>query len=301
MNLDYWQEFVVLSRYMNVSEAARHLHLSQPTLSNHLASLEREMGSPLLARGKTLHLTPAGRMFLRKAPAVLAAYEDALSAVADAPEEDLVLKIACSAAGNSSEVSYRQIINGFLSTNPLVLIESVDALESTAFDVLQDASIDCAIVYVTPIESDKARGIVYEKMPSLVPNRLGLWMDKDNPLANRESLKWEDCNGLVFPMYIGVPLWCRSCQQILENHHVNFQTRIVSEPPLNAAFAYWENEVTLLDEYIRLQSYFVSVPNMVFVPFDEPDAFSETYVAYREGKTSEALDIFLKYLRQQKS
>lgn len=61
MNISYLEEFLTFSRYMNVSEAARQLHVAQPTLSNHIAALEKEFGCDLVARGKTMRLTPAGR------------------------------------------------------------------------------------------------------------------------------------------------------------------------------------------------------------------------------------------------
>lgn len=44
MDLSYLREFITFSEYMNVSEAARRIHMAQPTLSHHIASVEKEVG-----------------------------------------------------------------------------------------------------------------------------------------------------------------------------------------------------------------------------------------------------------------
>ena len=48
MDLSYLREFITFSEYMNVSEAARRIHMAQPTLSHHIASVEKEVGVPQL-------------------------------------------------------------------------------------------------------------------------------------------------------------------------------------------------------------------------------------------------------------
>lgn len=44
MQLEYLNEFVVFSRYLNFSKAAAYLNLAQPTLSTHISSMEKELG-----------------------------------------------------------------------------------------------------------------------------------------------------------------------------------------------------------------------------------------------------------------
>ena len=45
MEMGYLREFIVFSSHMNVSKAARALHVSQPTLSHHIQALEKYFGS----------------------------------------------------------------------------------------------------------------------------------------------------------------------------------------------------------------------------------------------------------------
>ncbi|MEV0374452.1 LysR family transcriptional regulator [Streptomyces sp. NPDC050636] len=65
----------------SITDAAAHLRVSQPTLSQQLKSLERTVGTPLLERTpRGAHLTPAGRAFLPGARQALSGTERATGA-----------------------------------------------------------------------------------------------------------------------------------------------------------------------------------------------------------------------------
>lgn len=72
------------------SAAAAQLYLSQPSLSQQMRALERELGVELLERGRHgLSLTPAGRVLLPHARRVLDAAQDAVDAVRQVSENRL--------------------------------------------------------------------------------------------------------------------------------------------------------------------------------------------------------------------
>jgi DNA-binding transcriptional LysR family regulator len=57
--------FVYAAESLSFSEAARQLHLTQPTVSHHIKTLEKTLGVDLFTRsGNTLKLTEAGRLLL---------------------------------------------------------------------------------------------------------------------------------------------------------------------------------------------------------------------------------------------
>ncbi len=59
------QTFILAAEQMSFSEAAKLLHLTQPTVSHHIKVLEKDLGAELFDRsGNTLKLTEAGRMLL---------------------------------------------------------------------------------------------------------------------------------------------------------------------------------------------------------------------------------------------
>lgn len=64
MRMQHMRYFVEVSRTRNISLAARNLHLSQPSLSFAIRTLEHELGIPLLTRhSKYISLTDAGEKF----------------------------------------------------------------------------------------------------------------------------------------------------------------------------------------------------------------------------------------------
>lgn len=63
-SMDY---FVMLARERSFTRAAEKLHITQQTLSAHIAALERELDCQLLVRKVPLELTYGGKVFLRYA------------------------------------------------------------------------------------------------------------------------------------------------------------------------------------------------------------------------------------------
>lgn len=67
MNFDSLEYFSVLARERSFTRAAELLHITQQSLSSHIANLERELKCPLVVRRIPLELTFAGQTFLRYA------------------------------------------------------------------------------------------------------------------------------------------------------------------------------------------------------------------------------------------
>ncbi len=59
------ETFIFAAEHLSFSEAARHLHVTQPTVSHHIKALETNLGVTLFDRSSgKLHLTEAGRLLL---------------------------------------------------------------------------------------------------------------------------------------------------------------------------------------------------------------------------------------------
>src|SRR5579864_3131494 len=81
MELRHLKYFVAVAEEQNVTRAAARLHVSQPPLSRQMRDLEDELGVSLFEHGpKTIRLTPAGRVFLDEARAVLLRADQAIHA-----------------------------------------------------------------------------------------------------------------------------------------------------------------------------------------------------------------------------
>ncbi|MGQ4511716.1 LysR family transcriptional regulator [Streptomyces sp. DW26H14] len=83
MELREMRTFIAVVEAAGLSAAARRLHVSQPAVSQTVAALERELGVPLLVRGRNgVRATDAGMTLLAEARAVLARHDQAVAAVA---------------------------------------------------------------------------------------------------------------------------------------------------------------------------------------------------------------------------
>jgi DNA-binding transcriptional LysR family regulator len=73
--------FVTVVDSGSLSEAARRLHLSQPSVSQSIRDLERSLGTTLFVRGRRMSLTPTGRALVGPARRTLRAFDNARAAV----------------------------------------------------------------------------------------------------------------------------------------------------------------------------------------------------------------------------
>lgn len=79
MEIRSLQQFLMLAKTLNFTQAAEKCFVTQPTLSRNIANLEKELGVPLFRRSrKTVQLTSEGQNLLRHARRIVAEYEQML-------------------------------------------------------------------------------------------------------------------------------------------------------------------------------------------------------------------------------
>ena len=86
MTLRQLEVFLAVAREKSFSLAAKKVHSSQPTLSEHIGELERELGKHLFfrrGRRREVAVTEAGRVFAQFAERAISAVEGARQALAD--------------------------------------------------------------------------------------------------------------------------------------------------------------------------------------------------------------------------
>lgn len=67
MNIETLQYFQYISKYKNITRAAKHFYISQSTLSRHIIALEAELDVKLFIRNnKQIELTEAGKVFSKE-------------------------------------------------------------------------------------------------------------------------------------------------------------------------------------------------------------------------------------------
>ena len=79
---DRFREAVVLAKSLNFNVASALLHISQPTLTRHIANLERELGFKLFTRFP-MALTPEGQYFIAATEKLIADYDKVIAQCRD--------------------------------------------------------------------------------------------------------------------------------------------------------------------------------------------------------------------------
>src|SRR5918997_6056228 len=83
LSLVHLKVLAAVAQHGSVTEAARELHYSQPSVSHHLARLEDATGVKLVQRiGRGIRLTPEGRLLANRAAEILGRVDAATNELA---------------------------------------------------------------------------------------------------------------------------------------------------------------------------------------------------------------------------
>lgn len=297
MELEYFNEFIVFAKYMNISKASRKLLISQSTLSHHIAALEKELAVPLVNREQPMTLTPAGRTLVRQTAEWLKTYDSIVDSVRNAAQQTLELCVSLDDTRTGAHHSLYASLFKFAKLHPEVYVRYVSCTDSTALAALRDARVDCVGVIMCPIPSDLEAGVIYHRVPALYPNHLYVWLDKTHRLAKKKELRWKDLNGLTLPVPSNFNrLWGSTMPQILLNHGVSVNIELHALEPHSFLNSIGSDEVQIYDEGWKDYVAISVDDNRMLKRIDEEDAVSESYIAYLPDRVSPALQLFIEYI-----
>ena len=97
MNLFQLECFLAVASHLNFARAAEQLHVTQPTVSHQIRSLEKELGVSLFTRStRSVALTGEGRIFLLDAKGIVAQSHTAIQRFAQSDQAAIVpLALGC--------------------------------------------------------------------------------------------------------------------------------------------------------------------------------------------------------------
>ena len=185
MDLRQIEYVAALYRERHFQRAAERVHISQPTLSQRVKALEKELGAPLFERSsRWVRPTPAGELFI---PQALAALESLESSVEEARRGAGQPLGRLSVAAIPTLAPY--ILPGALkilrARAPRLRLEVHELTTSLLLERLKDGRVDVGILAL-PIEERGlvARGVGREPFFLAVP--------AGHPLASRKAVRPDD-------------------------------------------------------------------------------------------------------------
>ena len=145
MELRHLRYFVTIAEEKSFTRAAERLWVAQPGLSTQIRRLEEELGVKLFDRHtRGVDLTDAGRVFLERARAALAAADDARATGSDL-ESGLVGTIRLGLATGVRSQLVPSLLERFAADRPDVEITVIESHGGTLLRGLRDGRLDALI------------------------------------------------------------------------------------------------------------------------------------------------------------
>ena len=215
MELREFRVFLAVAGEGSVSAAARRLRVSQPAVSQTIAALENQIGTDLLVRSSTgVQLTEAGTVLAAEARAVLARYDQALTAVGRfAAVGDAVLRI-----GVPLELPPDLLpdpLKALAAEHPRTRVEVRHLSSAAQLDALRDGDLELGLLRHRPPDRELDAMVVVEE-------RLGVLLAATGEPPPAAGVRLETLAGLD---WIGFPradnpVWFDEISAVLRSHGV---------------------------------------------------------------------------------
>ena len=173
MTIRQLEVFLAIAHAQSFSRAAERIHLSQPTLSEHMKELEEELGVPLFVRhSRSVSLTESGRVFedyATRVVATLAAGRQAIAELDGLKRGSLV--VGASTTPGTYVLPAR--IAKFRDEYPGITVALRIANSRAVEELVRDGEVDLAVIgghVLGPSERCVAAGILDELQLIVPPN-----------------------------------------------------------------------------------------------------------------------------------
>lgn len=188
LNLTQLKVLEAVARHGSVTEAAKELHYSQPSVSHHLGRLETATGAKLLQRvGRGIRLTPEGELLAQRATEILGRV--------NAASVELAAHVGLR-AGRVRLAGFQTVLSTLVPkaatelsrTHPGIELNLVDAHPAEGLKMLRAGHVDIALIFRhadTPLEEEGVRLI------HLLDDPLHLVGDRPRPrLEDHRDSAW---------------------------------------------------------------------------------------------------------------
>ena len=149
--------FVAVAEELSFTRAARRLHMAQPPLSQQIALLEKEVGTPLFDRSRrTIRLTAAGAALLPEARRLIADLDQTVRMVRNVGE-GTVGRLAVGFVPSAMGGVLPDLLRQFGATHPAVELTLREMAPDALLRAVHDGRLDVAVVYLPISEPDLAQ------------------------------------------------------------------------------------------------------------------------------------------------
>lgn len=200
MELRVLRYFLVVAKEQSFTNAAKQLHITQPTLSRQLALLEEELNTTLFNRGsRGVTLTEDGLLLKRRALEMMD-LEDRLLEDFKSKEEIIEGTVTIGCGEFTAVETLAEICKSFKEKYPKVMISIHTATADVVHELIEKGLVDIGLF----LEPTSTEGLDYIRLDNTDYWVVG--MRPDDPLADREYITRDDLidKPLIIPERRGV-------------------------------------------------------------------------------------------------
>lgn len=200
MEIRILRYFLMVAKERSFTNAAKQLHITQPTLSRQLADFEKELGVSLFIRkGKTIALTQEGILLKRRALEILELEERTLEEIKG--KEELIEGTITFGCGESAVIeTLALIIKSYKDKYPRVQIRIHTATADRIYEMMNQGLIDIGL-FVEPANIENLDYIRFKDSDHWV-----VGMPSVDPLAQKEYIEKSDLldKPLILPERVNI-------------------------------------------------------------------------------------------------
>lgn len=194
MDIRDMQYVMELARCRSFTKAAEALHITQPTLSKMIKSLEEELGVQLFTRvGKQVELTDAGQVILSQAGEIVEAFRSITSELHDLTQLGRGrIRIGLPPMVGAS--FFPRVMSRFRSRYPGLEIQLVEEGSKKLEAEVAEGRLDMGVVLMP---TDENRFDTF----TIIRERLQLIVPPDHPLADKRRVALQELSGEPFILF----------------------------------------------------------------------------------------------------
>ncbi|MGI6092145.1 MAG: LysR family transcriptional regulator [Veillonellaceae bacterium] len=195
MDIRHLEYFCEVARHRSFTKAAEVLHITQPTISKMVKTLEEELGVTLFSRAaKQIELTDAGRAVYSQAQHVLSAFQNLTLELADVMNiKKGNIRIGLPPIASSS--IFPRVIGEFNKVYPNISLELIEVGSKMVERGVEDGSLDIGVVCNLPAKGDRF------DMFSCIKDPLMLIVHPEHRFADRQQIDFADLKEEPFVLY----------------------------------------------------------------------------------------------------
>lgn len=294
MNIEYLREFIEVGMSLNLSRAAKALHVSQPALSKHISALEQECQTELIKRSPSrIQLTVAGETLFEEAYRLVAQHDQALNRIRALKNVER-LRIGGLYESAAIIALINRAVSDVNAEEPKIAVSYQNYRHSSLGELLESGRIDVAVTILADADE-------LEEGLACIPLRndpMVCLVGERHPFAHRETISIYELEGQTILKPVGshsTEHGRSTVQKLFHRYQIHPVERPTFVHSISELTTVPSNDAVFIMECSMLDTQPYS-SNLKAVRIQEEDVVFTLYAVWRKNRGNPALELFVQAL-----